>query len=163
MFARPRGDWTLKGCLVAREMPYVKAMGDDGPWGLGWWATYLSNPNSVNSSLIGISFLSLSFAFSILKVASTDAKVNHNYSDSVSYFNSHAIDKYRPLRLQHAFQHKFCIIVKWICSIWARKDTTSTQIHTLGPCRRRWGLRFCQRIFRAWRQRVRGIHFRRVS
>ena len=48
------------------------------------WVIHVINPNSLYSSLIGISFPALSLAFAILKVARIDANVNHNFSDSVS-------------------------------------------------------------------------------
>jgi len=55
----------------------------------------------------------LSLAFSILKVARMDEKVNHNCSDSVTSAHRE-YDEYQPLHLQHAFQHKLYIIVKRI-------------------------------------------------
>ena len=74
-------------------------------------AAHLMNPKSSNSPLISISFPELSLAFAMLKVARMDAKVSHSCSDGVSPVPRKS-DEYRPLRLQHAFQRKPCIIVR---------------------------------------------------
>ena len=47
----------------------------------------------------------------MLKVAKMDVKFSHRCSDSVT-LTFRKYDEYRPLRLQRALQHKFCVVVK---------------------------------------------------
>jgi len=75
------------------------------------WTAHDMSPKSSNSSSIGISFPELSLAFPMLKVAKMDVKVSHSCSDGV-ILETRKYDGYRPLRLQHVLQHKFCVVVK---------------------------------------------------
>ena len=69
-------------------------------------------PKSSYSSFIAISFPESSLAFFILNAAKMDTKVSHNCADNCQFTPIKLINKYQRLRLQCAFQHKFCVVVR---------------------------------------------------
>ena len=106
MFGGPRGDRALKMFLVAGEIIMFRTMDARAKQ-----VAHFTIPSPSYSSLIAISFPELSLAFSMLKVARIDAKVNHNYSDGVTSA-LRKYNEYQRLRLQRALQHKLCVVVR---------------------------------------------------